>query len=72
VSLAGLMFGQTVLAKAARAAGLGWQNSEAHAALYDAEQTARLFCAIVNRWQELDPVRFWETSAEPGSDSLPI
>ncbi len=68
VSLAGLMFGQTVLAKAARAAGLGWQNSEAHAALYDAGQTARLFCAIVNRWQELDPVRFWEASAEPGSD----
>ena len=63
VSLAGLMFGQTVLAKAALAAGLGWQNSEAHAAIYDAEQTARLFCTIVNRWQELDPVRCWERSA---------
>lgn len=60
VSLAGLMFGQTVLAKAAQAAGLGWQNSEAHAAIYDAEQTARLFCTIVNRWQGLDPVHFWE------------
>ncbi|HYN76397.1 MAG TPA: ribonuclease T [Lamprocystis sp. (in: g-proteobacteria)] len=60
VSLAGLMFGQTVLAKAALAAGLGWQNSEAHAAIYDAEQTARLFCTIVNRWHELDPVRCWE------------
>ena len=64
VSLAGLMFGQTVLAKAALAAGLGWQNSEAHAAIYDAEQTARLFCAIVNRWQELDPVRFWQGPGE--------
>jgi ribonuclease T len=56
VSLAGLMFGQTVLAKAARAAGLGWQNSEAHSAIYDAEQTARLFCTIINRWQALSPM----------------
>jgi ribonuclease T len=64
VSLAGLAFGQTVLAKAAQAAGLGWQNSEAHSAIYDAEQTARLFCAIVNRWRELDPVRVWEDPAE--------
>jgi ribonuclease T len=63
VSLAGLMFGQTVLAKAAQAAGLGWQNSEAHAAIYDAMQTARLFCTIVNRWRELDPVRVWEGGA---------
>ncbi len=60
VSLGGLAFGQTVLARAAQSAGLGWQNSEAHSAIYDAEQTARLFCAIVNRWRELDPVRFWE------------
>ncbi|KXX63559.1 ribonuclease T [Marichromatium gracile] len=61
VSLSGLMFGQTVLANAARAAGLGWSNSDAHSALYDAEQTARLFCTIVNRWSEFDPLRFWET-----------
>jgi ribonuclease T len=53
VSLAGLAFGQTVLAKAAQAAGLGWDNSEAHAAVYDAEKTAALFCTIVNRWREL-------------------
>ncbi len=52
VSLAGLAFGETVLAKAAKAAGLPWDNSEAHAAIYDAEMTARLFCAIVNRWDE--------------------
>lgn len=61
VSLAGLVFGQTVLARAAQAAGLGWDNSEAHTAVYDVEQTARLFCTIVNRWRELDPVRAWET-----------
>ena len=60
VTLGGLAFGQTVLARAAQAAGLGWQHSEAHSAIYDAEQTARLFCTIVNRWRELDPVRYWE------------
>ncbi len=60
VSLSGLMFGQTVLAKAAKAAGLSWEASEAHSAIYDAEQTARLFCTIVNRYQVLDPQRLWE------------
>jgi len=48
VSLAALEYGQTVLAKAAEAAGLEWSNSEAHSAVYDAEQTARLFCIIMN------------------------
>lgn len=52
-TLAGLAYGQTVLAKAAQAAGMEWNNREAHSALYDAEQTARLFCAIVNRWADL-------------------
>lgn len=52
-TLSGLAYGQTVLAKAAQAAGLGWNNDEAHSAVYDAEQTARLFCTIVNRWHEL-------------------
>ena len=48
VSLSALQYGQTVLAKAAEAAGLEWSNSEAHSAVYDAEQTARLFCIIMN------------------------
>ena len=52
VSLAGLAYGQTVLSRAAQAAGLSWDNDEAHSALYDAKQTAELFCAIVNRWAE--------------------
>jgi len=64
VTLGGLAYGQTVLAKAAQAAGLGWNNSEAHSATYDAEQTARLFCGIVNRWRELDPDRYWEGQGE--------
>ncbi len=49
-TLAGLAFGQTVLAKAVQAAGLPWHSDEAHSALYDAECTADLFCAVVNRW----------------------
>jgi ribonuclease T len=52
-TLAGLAFGQTVLAKACQAAEIAFCNREAHSALYDAEKTAELFCYIVNRWQEL-------------------
>ena len=65
VSLAGLAYGQTVLARAAQAAGLGWVNNEAHTAIYDVEQTARLFCRVVNRWQELDLDRPWEAADTP-------
>jgi len=50
VSLAGLAYGQTVLAKAAIEAGLEWDNQQAHSAVYDTEQTADLFCKIVNQW----------------------
>lgn len=52
-TLAGLAYGQTVLAKACREAGLVFDNEAAHSAAYDAEKTADLFCLIVNRWQEL-------------------
>jgi ribonuclease T len=52
-TLSGLAYGQTVLAKAVQAAGLEWDTHQAHSAIYDAEQTARLFCTIVNRWTEL-------------------
>lgn len=50
VSLAGLAYGQTVLARAAEAAGIQWESDRAHSAAYDAERTADLFCAIVNQW----------------------
>jgi len=53
VTLAGVAYGQTVLARAVQAAGYGWDSEEAHSALYDAEQTARLFCKIVNAWPAL-------------------
>jgi len=49
-TMAGLAYGQTVLARAAIAAGLSWDQEQAHSAKYDAERTAELFCAIVNRW----------------------
>lgn len=52
-TLAGLALGQTVLAKACLAAGLDFNNSEAHSALYDTEKTAELFCFIVNKWQKM-------------------
>lgn len=50
VTLAGVAYGQTVLARAATAAGLGWDANEAHSAVYDTEQTAKLFCTIANAW----------------------
>jgi ribonuclease T len=53
-TLAGVAFGQTVLARAMHAAGLEWDGKQAHSAIYDAEGTADLFCAIVNRWDTLN------------------
>ncbi len=52
-TLGGLAFGQTVLSRAVQSAGLDWNESEAHSAIYDTEKTAALFCAIVNRWKIL-------------------
>lgn len=52
-TLAGVTLGQTVLAKACLAAGIPFNQREAHSALYDAERTAELFCFIVNKWQAL-------------------
>lgn len=52
-ALSGLALGQTVLAKACTAAGFPFDATQAHSALYDTEQTALLFCEIVNRWKRL-------------------
>ncbi|MBA3564613.1 MAG: ribonuclease T [Gammaproteobacteria bacterium] len=52
-TLAGLVYGQTVLGRALQAAGLPWDKSAAHSAAYDAERTAELFCLIVNRCRGL-------------------
>lgn len=51
-TLTALAFGETVLARAAKAAGLDFDRELAHSAIYDAEKTAQLFCLIVNLWKE--------------------
>ncbi len=51
-TLAGLAYGQTVLARAMQAANINWDESKAHSALYDAQRTAELFCTIINTWDE--------------------
>lgn len=55
-SLSALAYGQTVLSKALKAANLSYNTEEAHSAMYDAQRTAELFCAIVNRWKALGGV----------------
>jgi ribonuclease T len=50
-TLGGLAYGQTVLARSVQAAGFNWESSEAHSAIYDAERTADLFCAVINLWE---------------------
>jgi len=49
----GIAFGQTVLARAVIAAGMDWDESQAHSASYDAEVTADLFCEVVNRYRDI-------------------
>jgi len=51
VTLAGVALGQTVLSRAIVAAGLEWDPTAAHSAIYDAERTAALFCIICNRFR---------------------
>lgn len=50
-TLAGIALGHTVLAVAAKRAGIEFNVQHAHSALYDATKTAELFCWIVNRWK---------------------
>ncbi len=54
VTLGGVAFGQTVLARAVAAAGIEFDASQAHSAVYDTEKTAELFCHIVNQWPRQD------------------
>ena len=50
-TLSGVHYGQTVLAKAMKAARISFDANQAHSAIYDAEKTAALFCEIINTWQ---------------------
>ena len=54
VSLSGLVFGQTVLARACASASIEFNEKEAHSANYDCDKTAEVFCHIVNRWKKLE------------------
>lgn len=53
-SLSGLIYGQTVLARACAVAGIEFSCKEAHSALYDTTKTALLFCHLVNRLKGLN------------------
>jgi ribonuclease T len=76
-TLAGAALGQTVLAKAVLASGGNWDSAAAHAAAYDAERTADLFCQICNfclpSYQEADQrarlMGWHEEPAEPDPGS---
>lgn len=52
-TLCGIAFGQTVLSRAAKAAGFPFDEESAHSAAYDAEITADVFCEIVNRFRSV-------------------
>ncbi len=49
-SLAGLVYGQTVLARACMAAGIPFDETCAHRADYDTRLECELFCHLVNRF----------------------
>jgi ribonuclease T len=55
-TLSGLLYGQTVLAKAMKSAEISFDPNEAHSAIYDAQKTAELFCKILNVWRDLGPM----------------
>ncbi len=48
-TLGALMFGHTVLAETLKRAEIPFDNDSHHSAIYDAEQTAELFCKIINQ-----------------------
>ncbi len=56
-TLCGVAFGQTVLSRAVKAAGLEFDEESAHSAAYDAEITADVFCEVVNRFQPVFEAR---------------
>ena len=57
-TLCGVAFGQTVLSRAVKAAGLEFDEASAHSAAYDAEITADVFCEIVNRFRPVFEASF--------------
>lgn len=47
-TMAGFVYGKTVLAKALGVARIPFDHNEAHSAIYDAQRTAELFCKMIN------------------------
>ena len=70
-TLCGLAYGQTVLARAVKAAGLPWDESQAHSAAYDAEVTADVFCDVVNRFKPIFDTTIAATDDPMPTDSSP-
>jgi ribonuclease T len=52
-TLSALAYKQTVLSKALYEADIIFDTNEAHSAIYDANKTAELFCAILNTWDNM-------------------
>lgn len=52
-TLSALAYGQTVLARALKMAGIEFDEKEAHSAIYDTDRTAKLFCKILNSFPAL-------------------
>lgn len=69
VTLAALAFGQTVLARACKAAGLDFDGNDAHSALYDTQKTAELFCHILNHYPMLPNALRVQEPNETSTDS---
>jgi ribonuclease T len=67
-TLGGIAYGQTVLARIADAAGMTWDSSSAHSAAYDAEQTAEIFCKIVNSFKPVYDTRQKMTGANEAEE----
>lgn len=65
-TLSGFVFGQTILARAVKMAGIHYEQERAHSAKYDAEITAQLFCHMVNKWTALGG---WPLSANIESNA---
>ena len=69
VTLSALAFGQTVLARACKAAGLEFDGKNAHSALYDTQKTAELFCHILNNYPMLANALHNEDAKEESTDN---
>lgn len=54
-TLGALIYGHTVLAETLKRASIPFDQNSHHSAIYDAEQTAQLFCKIINQTPSFMP-----------------